>query len=97
MGGAGPLPDSGADKFVFLFRQFLNPWIFSGFISAFLASLAWMGTMTRFELGYAYPFMSVAFILVMFFGIAVLGETPNLGKLIGTGLVITGLVVVARS
>lgn len=97
MGGAGPLPDSGADKLMFLFRQFLNPWIFSGFISAFLASLAWMGTMTRFELGYAYPFMSVAFILVMFFGIAFLGEAPNLGKLIGTGLVITGLVVVARS
>jgi multidrug transporter EmrE-like cation transporter len=96
MGGAGPLPDGGVDKLTFLFRQFANPWILAGFVSAFAASLAWMAVMTRFDLGYAYPFMSLAFIFVMLFGIAFLGEAFSLRKMLGTLLVMTGLVVIAR-
>lgn len=97
MGGAGPLPAGGVDKLAFLLRQFLNPWVFSGFVSAFLASLAWMAAMTRFDLGYAYPFMSLAFIIVMFFGVLFLGEQLALGKLLGTLLVMVGLVLIAKS
>jgi multidrug transporter EmrE-like cation transporter len=96
MGGAGPLPDGGADKLLFLLRQFANPWILSGFVSAFVASLAWMAAMTRFDLGYAYPFMSLAFVIVMLFGIAFLGESPSLPKAAGTLMVMAGLVVIAR-
>jgi multidrug transporter EmrE-like cation transporter len=96
MGGAGPLPEGGADKLLFLLRQFANPWILSGFVSAFVASLAWMAAMTRFDLGYAYPFMSLAFVIVMLFGIAFLGEAPNLPKVVGTLLVMAGLVIIAR-
>ncbi len=97
MGGAGPLPAGGADKLLFLLRQFLNPWVFSGFVSAFIASLAWMAAMTRFDLGYAYPFMSLAFVIVMVFGVLFLGETMSLAKLAGTLLVVAGLVVIARA
>lgn len=96
MGSAGPLPDGGLDKFLFLLRQFANPWIFSGFVSAFVASMAWMAAMTRFELGYAYPFMSLAFVIVMLFGLVFLGEATNLPKIAGTLLVVAGLVVIAR-
>lgn len=97
MANAGPLPADGMDKVLFLLRQFANPWILSGFVSAFVASLAWMAAMTRFELGYAYPFMSLAFVIVMLFGIVFLGEAPNAAKVIGTLLVMAGLVVIARS
>lgn len=96
MAGAGPLPEGGADKLLFLARQFANPWILTGFASAFIASLAWMAAMTRFDLGYAYPFMSLAFILVMLFGVAFLGEALSLRKIVGTLLVMAGLIVIAR-
>jgi drug/metabolite transporter (DMT)-like permease len=96
IGGAGPMPDSGADKLMFLFRQFLNPWIISGFASAFLASLAWMAAMTRFDLNYAYPFMSLAFVIVMLFSVFFLGEAITLPRLLGTLLVMAGLIVIAR-
>ena len=96
MGSAGPMPDGGGDKLMFLLRQFANPWILSGFVSAFVASLAWMAAMTRFDLGYAYPFMSLAFVIVMLFGIAFLGELPSVRKVLGTLLVMAGLVVIAR-
>ena len=97
MGGAGALPPGALDKFVFLLRQFLNPWVFSGFASAFLASLAWMAAMTRFELNYAYPFMSLAFVIVMGFSVLFLGEQLNFARISGTLLVVAGLVVIARA
>lgn len=96
IGGAGPLPETGPEKVMFLLRQLLNLWILSGFLSAFLASLAWMAAMTRFDLSYAYPFMSLAFVIVMIFGALFLGEVVNLPKMLGTLMVIAGLVVIAR-
>jgi drug/metabolite transporter (DMT)-like permease len=96
IGGAGPMPADVAGKLAFLFRQFLNPWIVSGFASAFIASLAWMAAMTRFELNYAYPFMSLAFIIVMVFSVLFLGEGVTAARVIGTLMVMAGLFVVAR-
>jgi multidrug transporter EmrE-like cation transporter len=95
--GAGPLPEGTQARLLFLGRQLLNPWILSGFAAAFLASMAWMMAMTRLELGYAYPFMSLAFVLVMLFGVVFLNEPVNAGRIVGTLLVIGGLVVIARS
>jgi multidrug transporter EmrE-like cation transporter len=97
MGSAGPLPEGGVAKLAFLLGQFLNPWIVSGFISAFVASLAWMAAMTRFQLGYAYPFMSLAFVIVMLVGIVFLGESVSVQRVAGTLLVMAGLVVIARA
>lgn len=96
MGRAGPMPSGGLEKLGFLLLQFLNPWIMSGLFSAFIASLAWMAAMTRFELNYAYPFMSLAFVIVMVLGVTFLGEPVNVGKVVGTLLVIAGLTVIAR-
>ena len=97
VGGTGALPPGAFDKLVFLLRQFLNPWVFSGFASAFLASLAWMAAMTRFDLNYAYPFMSLAFVIVMGFSVLFLGEQLNFARISGTLLVVAGLVVIARA
>ena len=97
MGSVGQMPAGGLEKLQFLLLQFLNPWILTGFLSAFAASLAWMAAMTRFELTYAYPFMSLAFIIVMVFSISFLGESFSIQKALGTVLVVAGLVVVARA
>lgn len=97
MGRAGAMPDAASGKLMFLLQQFANPWILCGFVSAFLASLAWMAAMTRFELGYAYPFMSLAFVIVMAFGVLFLGEPLNVAKVAGTLLVMAGLVTIARA
>ncbi|MBL8532558.1 MAG: EamA family transporter [Betaproteobacteria bacterium] len=96
MGTAGSLPPGTTEKVVFLLRQFLNPWILTGLFSAFVASLAWMAAMTRFDLAYAYPFMSLAFVIVMLFGVVFLGESLSLAKLSGTLMVVGGLTMIAR-
>ena len=91
------MPEGGVRKTLFLFQQFLNPWIISAFLSAFLASLAWMAAMTRFELNYAYPFMSLAFIIVMIFSVVFLNESLTIQSVIGTIMVVGGLIIIARA
>lgn len=97
IGQAGPMPAEIGDKLLFLLRQFLNPWILSGFLSAFFASLAWMAAMTRLELNYAYPFISLAFVIVMVFSVLFLGEGLSWQRVLGTAMVIAGLIVIART
>jgi len=96
MGHAGPMPEPVSDKLLFLFQQFLKPWILSGLVAAFLASLAWMAAMTRLDLNYAYPFMSLAFIIVLGFAIIFLDEPLSAQRVFGTLLVVSGLITMTR-
>ena len=92
----GQLPDEFAEKVYFLFKLLLDPFIFSGFLSAFIASLFWMGAMTKFELTVAYPFMSLAPALVFILGFTMLGEEFTIGKLIGLLLIVAGIIVTVK-
>jgi drug/metabolite transporter (DMT)-like permease len=92
-----PLPLAFTDKIIGLIKLILfDPFILSGFVSAFLASLFWMAAMTKFSLSFAYPFMSSAFIIVMFFSVLLFGESLNIYKLLGTGLIVAGIVVLSQ-
>ncbi|WP_210725625.1 EamA family transporter [Candidatus Colwellia aromaticivorans] len=92
-----PLPDETVAKFFYLIKLIiLDPFILSGLASAFIASLFWMAAMTKFSLSFAYPFMSSAFIIVMFFSVLLFGESLNSYKLLGTGLIVAGIVVLSQ-
>jgi len=92
-----PLPSELFDKVIFLIRLIIfDPFILSGLVSAFLASLFWMAAMTKFSLSFAYPFMSSAFVIVMFFSILLFGETLNIYKIAGTGLIVLGIIVLSQ-
>ncbi len=41
--------------------------VMSGFVSAFLASVAWLAAISKFELSHAYPFMSLNFVLLILY------------------------------
>lgn len=94
--GFGPLPEAPFDKLRFLVSLLFDPMIFSGFAAAFLASLAWMAAMTKFELNYAYPFMSLNFVVALLLGGGLLGEPITAQKTLGVGLIVIGTIVAAR-
>jgi len=93
----GVMPNEFIDKVFFLFNLLLDPFIFTGFLSAFIASFFWMATMTKFELSYAYPFMSGAFILVFLFSVIFFNEVITWYKVIGLLLIILGIIISSRS
>ncbi|WP_067727176.1 EamA family transporter [Oceanobacillus damuensis] len=89
----GGLPEAWGEKFMFLIQLLLNPWILSGFLAAFLAALSWMAAMTKFDISYAYPFMSLSFVLVFILSAFLFGEPVSTQKLLGFALIILGIIV----
>ena len=92
----GQLPVGSSQKILFLLNALLDPFIISGFLSAFFAALSWMAAMTKFEISTAYPFMSLSFIMVLFLSCFWLGETITIGKILGLILIIFGLIVTVK-
>jgi len=95
---AGDVPKNKAEIVVFLFRNmFLNPFILTGLIFAVLAAMSWMVTLSKTSLSYAYPFMSIAFPLVLLFSSIFFHESVPMLRWLGLGIILFGLVIVARS
>ncbi|MDQ7047614.1 MAG: EamA family transporter [Sulfurovum sp.] len=93
----GSLPEELTDKIIFLFKLLFDPWIFSGFFAAFIASFFWMATMTKFDISYAYPFMSGAFVLVFLLSVFLFQETITWQKIIGLTFITLGIIITSRS
>ena len=75
---------------------FLSPWIISAIFSTFFAGVAWMLAMTKFDITYAFPFMSLNYVLILFFGYFLFGEIFSYYKLIGSILIIAGIIVIFK-
>ena len=95
VGLAGPLPENLEGKVVFVVRLLLTPWVISAVLATF-AGVSWMLAMTKFEISYAYPWVSLNFILILAAGILLFGESITLAKGVGTLLIIAGIIVLAR-
>lgn len=92
----GPLPADAMEKIRFLVLLIFDPAIFSTFVAAFLASLAWMAAMTRLDLSYAYPFTSLSFVTVLVLSAWLLNEPLTWQKAVGVALIVIGTVVASR-
>jgi len=94
---AGALPADLMGKVYFVGHLFLNPWVISSIFATLLAGISWMLAMSRFEISYAYPWISLNFLLMFFFGVVLFDETFSLAKFFGTCLVVAGIAVLAGS
>jgi undecaprenyl phosphate-alpha-L-ara4N flippase subunit ArnF len=73
-----------------------DPFVFTGFVSAFIASVFWTMAMSKFEITRAYPFMSLSPAIVFLLGVFILKETFTIGKVIGLLLIILGTIITVR-
>lgn len=96
VGFYGQMPTESLEKLKFIFGVLLDPWVLSGLAAAFLASLAWIAAMTKFELSHAYPFMSLNFVVVLLLSGWLLSEPITFQRVLGVGLIMLGTVVSAR-
>ena len=74
-----------------------NPYIVLGFALYGLGAVLWLGVLAKIDVGQAYPFVGLGFLLTMLFGIAFLGEGFSVARMAGTALIMTGVVLVAAS
>lgn len=59
-------------------------------------TLLWVWVLQKIELGKVYPFMALAFVLVPLASHFVFGEKFHTSYFVGVGLILVGVVVIAR-
>jgi drug/metabolite transporter (DMT)-like permease len=89
----GASPSRWPDVLVFIAHSLLNVKVILGLLSAVAAALAWLVTVSRSPLSFAYPFMGLSLILVLLFSSLVFGETVPWNRWAGVGVVCLGLAV----
>lgn len=93
---AGPLPVDLPARAIFLIKLLADPWMLTVAAAALLAGLSWFAAMTTYELSYAYPFMSLAFVLVLLLSAVLFHEAVTIPKVVGLAVVIIGLIIASR-
>ena len=93
VGAAGPFPEGAADQLWFIAKLFVNPWVASALGGLVLAAAAWMAALTRLDLSHAYPFTSLAFVLVAIASAWVFHEPLTTPKIAGVVLICLGVAI----
>ena len=93
---AGAFPKDAVGQVWFLLRLVSNPWVISSLCCAFLAFFCWMAAMTKFDLSYAYPFMSLSFVLVLIFSAVFFHEPITAAKMLSVIFIVIGIIIGGR-
>lgn len=86
------------DKFSIpgIISMFLNPIVLVGLFMYGLSTVFWLIALSQKDLSYVYPFISLTFIIVLFLSYFVLKEQIGATRIIGTIIIIIGLMVFVR-
>jgi len=85
---AGPLNQSLARSAA------LNPWVITGLVVFGLSAIAWLTTLSRLPLNLAYPFNALGYLAILGASVVFLHERANVWTLIGSSMVVAGLILI---
>jgi len=71
----------------------LTPAIFVGFACFGVSSILWLVVISRWELSYAYPLVSLGYVIAILYGTLLLHEDLTLPKILGCLLILAGMSV----
>ena len=71
----------------------LTPAIFVGFTCFGISSILWLVVISRWELSYAYPLVSLGYVIAILYGTLLLHEDLTFPKVFGCLLILAGISV----
>lgn len=71
--------------------------VMSGIISYGISFLLWIKVLSKVELSYAYPMVSLGYVLIMIFSYFLFKENITPLRIVGVLFIIVGVILVARS
>lgn len=80
-----------------LLRMATSPLLLLGLGVFGVSTLLWLLSLSRADLSFAYPFLSLTYFAVLLGGALLFNEAITPARVIGFVVVITGLLIVARS
>lgn len=75
----------------------LNSYVFLGFVFYGLSTIFWLIALSKKDLSFVYPFISLTYILVLVLSNFMLKESIGLNKIAGTLVIIIGLIIISRT
>jgi len=76
---------------------FTNPFVLTGFLLYGLSSLFWLIVLGRVELSYAYPLVSMGYVLAVFLSWVLFNEQVGPVRLAGLAIICIGVALLSRS
>lgn len=71
-----------------------NPFIVAGYAILIVRGLVWVRILKNIELSFAYPFISLSYIIVLAISHRFFGETITFNQYAGTALITAGVILV---
>jgi uncharacterized membrane protein len=84
-------------SFIEIEKIFLNPYIILGLVMYGLGTIFWLVALSNEDLSYVYPFIALTFIIVLFLSYFILKEQIGTMRIIGTIIIIIGLMIIIRN
>jgi multidrug transporter EmrE-like cation transporter len=97
MNTIGKFDFSGGSLFSMFPVVALNPYVVGGLAVLVFSMALHLMALSRVDLSFAYPFLSVSYVLVLFAGYFWFGEAINSSRMIGVAFICLGTFFVARS
>ncbi len=76
---------------------FSNIYVFSGFFLIGISSLIWLMILSKVELSYAYPMVSIGYVLVAIFSWILFKENLSIVRWLGIAMICGGVYLISRS
>lgn len=88
---------TGESKFGIAWLMASSGYVIFGLLLYGAGAIIWLLVLAKVDVTLAYPFVGLGFILTMLFGIFLLGEHVSLSRALGTLLIVSGVVLMAKS
>lgn len=76
---------------------FLNPYIIAGLFCTGASMLLWLTVISKLDLSFAYPFMSLSYVVVLLFGWLAMDEKVVALRVCGIGCIMAGVFIISRT
>jgi drug/metabolite transporter (DMT)-like permease len=93
----GPISFEGVNPVVKLLQIVFSPWVFAGLLTFVVSMASHLYVLSKVELSFAYPFLSLAYVAVAIFAYFVFREDLNVYRIAGIGFICVGTVLIAQS
>ena len=93
----GVRPLQFSDPLDALRRVIVNWSVWAGLVIFMLSAAVWLIVLSKVSLSFAYPFVSVTYILILLFDRFALGQSVSGVRWAGVALIIGGIVLISRA
>lgn len=79
-----------------IFQIVFNPWVFAGLVTFVISMASHLYVLSKVDISFAYPFLSLAYVAVAIFAWLVFKEELGAFKVAGIALICVGTVLIAQ-